>query len=110
MTNNIYPHDAIFHQALFWLKNPGSDADRASLIAGLRTLSAIPQIKALSIAVPASTESRDVVDASFDVHEMMVFDGLDDQKTYQDHPVHQAFISTHEHLWDRVVVYDSLGV
>jgi Stress responsive A/B Barrel Domain len=110
MTSSIYATGSIFHQALFWLKNPGSDADRTALIAGLRTLSGIPQIKALSIGVPAATEWRDVVDASFDVHEMMVFDSLEDQKTYQDHPVHQAFIATCGHLWDRVVVYDTLGV
>ncbi len=110
MTAAVYPSGHLLHQAFFWLKNPGSAEDRAALIAGLKTLSDIPEIHALSIGIPASTESRDVVDASFDVLETMVFISLEDQKTYQDHPIHQAFIAACGHLWERVVVYDALCV
>lgn len=98
------------HQAFFWLKNSGNENDRAALIAGLRTLSAIPQIRHLTIGVPAATEARDVVDSSFDVLETMLFSSLEDQKIYQDHPVHQAFIAACSHLWERVLVYDAVMV
>ncbi len=100
----------ILHQAFFWLNNPGSAADRSALIAGLRTLSAIPQIRRLSIATPADTEPRDVVDASWDVLETMVFATLEDQLTYQTHPLHLAFIAACGHLWARVLVYDGAVV
>lgn len=100
----------ILHQAFFWLKNPGSEKDRATLIAGLRTLGGIPQVQNLSISIAASTEARDVVDSSFDVVETMLFNSLKDQADYQPHPIHNAFIDACGHLWDRVVVYDNLIV
>ncbi len=101
---------ALSHHVLFWLKNPGSAEDRAQLIAGLRALAGIEVIRALHIGVPAPTEARDVVDASYDVSELMFFDSAADQKTYQDHPLHQDFIARHSHLWSKVVVYDTLSV
>jgi len=96
----------LVHHVFFWLKRPGNQADRDQLIAGLRTLRAIPVIRDLQIGVPASTEKRDVVDSSFDVSELMVFDNAVDQKVYQDHAIHQAFVKSCEHLWAKVVVYD----
>lgn len=96
----------LVHHVFFWLKNPGSQADREKLIAGLRLLKGIPVIRKLEIGVPASTERRDVVDASYDVSELMFFDNAADQKIYQDHPVHQNFVKSCGDLWDKVVVYD----
>ncbi len=96
----------LLHHVFFWLKNPGSTADRAALIAGLKTLRGIPVIKQLHIGVPAATEARDVVDHSYDVSELMLFDTLADQASYQDHPIHRQFVKDCEHLWARVVVYD----
>lgn len=100
----------IVHHVFFWLKNPASQADAQKLIAGLKTLRAIPQIRQLRIGVPAATEQRSVVDASYSVSELMVFDTIEDQRRYQDHPVHRKFVATCENLWDRVVVYDSIDV
>lgn len=100
----------LIHHVFFWLKNPGSVADRDKLVAGLRTLKAISHIRALHIGLPAPTEKRDVVDASYDVSEMMFFGSVEDQKSYQDHPIHQAFIANYGHLWERVVVYDAIDV
>ncbi|MEZ0242623.1 MAG: Dabb family protein [Sphingomonas sp.] len=100
----------IVHHVFFWLNNPDSEADRDQLIAGLRALEAVPVIRSLQIGVPASTEERDVVDASFHVSELMMFDSVEDQKIYQDHKVHQAFVEGHAHLWRKVVVYDMVTV
>lgn len=100
----------LIHHALFWLKNPKSMQDRDRLIAGLKTLRGIEFIRELHIGIPAPTEKRDVVDASYDVSEMMRFDSVEDQKAYQDHPIHQAFIADCGHLWERVVVYDAMDV
>lgn len=100
----------IVHHVFFWLKRPGSLEDRNQLIAGLRTLTAIPVIRSLEIGLPASTEQRDVVDSSFDVSELMVFDSVADQKTYQDHPIHGEFIAKCSDLWSKVIVYDMMTV
>ncbi|PXA97230.1 stress responsive alpha-beta barrel domain-containing protein [Nostoc sp. 3335mG] len=99
---------AIRHQVFFWLNRPGNAEDRAKLVAGLKALRAIPQIRELHVGLPAPTEQRDVVDASFDVSELMLFDSVADQKTYQDHPAHLAFVAEHSALWRKVVVYDTI--
>jgi hypothetical protein len=99
----------LVHHVFFWLNNPGSAEDRALLIAGLKTLRRIDIIRSLHIGVPASTEKRDVVDSSYDVSELMLFDTIADQKSYQDHPVHKAFVAKCGHLWSRVLVYDAIA-
>lgn len=98
----------LVHHVFFWLKNPDSKEDLAKLLAGLQTLRKIETIKRIHIGVPASTEKRDVVDSSYHASELMFFDDLAGQKTYQDHPIHQKFIADCSHLWDRVIVYDSI--
>lgn len=99
----------LIHHVFFWLKNAGSKADRDQLIAGLNALRAVPVVQQLHVGVPASTEKRDVVDNSYDVSELMVFKSVEDQKTYQDHPLHLTFIKDCGHLWAKVVVYDSIS-
>jgi hypothetical protein len=100
----------LLHHVFFWLKNPNSKEDRDKLIAGLQTLKKIETVRKIHIGVPASTEQRDVVDSSYSVSELLFFDDLAGQKTYQDHPIHQQFIKDCSHLWQKVVVYDSLDV
>jgi hypothetical protein len=104
------PNARLVHHVFFWLKDHGSAKDREQLIAGLRKLAAIDVVRGLHIGVPAPTEQRDVVDASFDVSELMFFDNAVDQKTYQDHPLHLEFVATCSHLWKKVVVYDVISV
>lgn len=98
------------HHVFFWLKNPDSDEDREALIAGLKTLKDIEVIRYLHIGVPAATDQRGAVDGSWDVSELMFFDSVEDEAIYQPHPIHQAFIAKCNHLWDRLVVYDSQKV
>lgn len=104
---NNYPKLA--HHVFFWLKNPGSKEDLAKLLAGLRTLVNIETVRGAHFGVPASTEKRDVVDNSYSASEILFFDDLAGQKTYQDHPVHQKFVADCSHLWERVVVYDAIS-
>lgn len=98
----------VVHHVFFWLKNPGSEADRKQLIEGLNTLRAIKEVKQLLIGIPASTVKREVVDNSFDVSELMYFESAAAQDVYQTHPVHNAFVEKYSHLWEKVVVYDML--
>lgn len=99
----------MIHHVFFWLNNPGSKADRDQLIAGLNTLRAIEVVQQLHIGVPASTEKREVVDNSYDVSELMFFASVEDQKRYQDHPLHLKFVEDCAHLWRKVVVYDAIS-
>jgi Stress responsive A/B Barrel Domain len=100
----------LVHHVFFWLKNPDSKEDLAKLLAGLQTLRNIETIRKIHIGVPASTEKRPVVDSSYHASELMFFDDLAGQKVYQDHAIHQKFIADCSHLWDKVIVYDSLDV
>ena len=100
----------MMHQAFFWLRKQDDAAARDELIAGLRALASIPQVRSLRITLPAQTEARDVVDASYAVCETMEFSSLADQAVYQTHPLHLAFIERCGHLWERVVVYDGVDV
>ena len=99
----------MIHHVFFWLNNPGSKADRDQLIAGLNTLRAVEVVQQLHIGVPASTEKREVVDNSYDVSELMFFASVEDQKRYQDHPLHLQFVKDCAHLWRKVVVYDAIS-
>ena len=101
---------ALSHHVFFWLKNPDSKEDLASLITGLHSLRKIETIKSLQIGIPASTEKRDVVDNSFSVSELMFFDDVDGQQVYQDHPIHKKFIEDCSELWEKVIVYDAIDV
>jgi hypothetical protein len=96
----------LIHHVFFWLKKPGSQADRQQLIEGLKTLSGIKEVKKLIIGTPSATEQRGVVDNSYDVSELMFFDNIEGQNAYQVHAIHKAFVDKYSHLWEKVVVYD----
>ena len=96
----------IIHHVFFWLNNPDSESDKQQLIEGLNTLGSIDEVKVLLVGKPASTIKREVVDNSFDVSELMIFDSVEAQDSYQVHPIHTEFVQNYSHLWERVVVYD----
>ncbi len=110
MTMETKDTKQLVHHVFFWLKNPDSKEDLTKLLEGLQTLRKIETIRKMHIGVPASTEKRPVVDSSYHASELMFFDDLAGQKVYQDHAIHQKFIADCAHLWDKVVVYDSLDV
>src|SRR5215217_4420777 len=100
----------LVHHVYFWLKNPGSKEDLAKLLDGLRTLKNIETVRKIHIGVPAETEARGVVDASYSASELLLFEDLAGQKTYQDHPIHKKFVEDCSQLWQKVIVYDSMDV
>jgi hypothetical protein len=101
---------AVIHHVFFWLKNPKSQEDRDKLIEGVKTLEKIESVRAIHVGIPADTPARPVVDASYSVTELIFFDDVAGQNTYQDHPVHKAFVENYGKLWKKVVVYDSQTV
>lgn len=97
----------IIHHVFFWLKDPSSMADKEALIAGLKTLKKIKNIRQMYIGFPAATEKRAVVDNSYNVSELLFFDDLEGQMAYQEDPIHQKFVENCAHLWEKVIVYDT---
>jgi len=95
------------HHVFFWLKNPSSTADRDKLVEGLMTLTKIKHIKTWHIGVPAGT-SREVIDGSYAISWLNTLKDLAAQDAYQVDPIHLAFVENYKHLWEKVVVYDSI--
>ena len=96
----------VVHHVFFWLKNPSSKEDLKRLLKGLDSLRSIEVIKDIYIGVPAATEKRPVIDDSYSASELLIFEDLEAQRIYQEHPVHQQFIADCSSLWQKVVVYD----
>ena len=97
------------HHVYFWLKNPDSSEDLQKLIDGLKKLSKAPTIKTFHIGKPAGT-NREVIDRSYAVSWLLIFDSKEQQDKYQVDPVHLKFVEECQHLWERVVVYDSVDI
>lgn len=95
------------HHVYFWLKDPSSQSDLQKLIEGLEKLSKVKTIKMFHIGKPAGT-SRDVIDSSYSVSWMLIFDDKAAEESYQTDPIHLNFVETCKDLWQKVVVYDSI--
>lgn len=105
----IIEQSGFIHHVFFWLKKENNEDDRKLLIAGLNDLSLTPGIKDFHIGIPADTP-RQVVENSYAVSWLVLFDSKEDHDSYQDDPIHLKFIAVCSHLWEKVVVYDTLGV
>ncbi|HTE11121.1 MAG TPA: Dabb family protein [Chitinophagaceae bacterium] len=95
------------HHVYFWLKNPDSAADLKQLKEGLQKLTVVETIGMYQIGTPAAT-NRDVIERSYSVSWMLMFDNLEDEEVYQHHPLHLKFVEACSHLWSKVIVYDSI--
>lgn len=96
------------HHVYFWLNNPGNKEDQAKLLEGVKTLTGIECIAATHIGVPADTH-REVIDITYALSWLALFDTKEDQDAYQVHPIHLKFVENYSHLWTKVIVYDSVG-
>ncbi len=102
-------HDVLVHHVYFWLHEPTSPDARTQMEQALEELSTIETIRYAHLGVPAGTESRDVVDHSYTYSLMLFFDSKEDQDSYQVDPLHLKFVEENQHLWQKVIVYDSLN-
>jgi hypothetical protein len=98
----------LVHHVYFWLKEPENKAHRQQFENAIEKLLQVETIKLSHFGVPAATEKRSVVDHSYTYSYMVIFDSIKDQDIYQDHPVHHEFVEKNSHLWEKVLVYDSV--
>lgn len=97
------------HHVYFWLKNAESKDDRDKLVEGLKKLSKVKTIRSFHIGQPAAT-NRDVVDRSYSVSWLLMFDDPAAQDNYQSDPIHLKFVEECSPLWSKVIVYDSIDI
>lgn len=107
--NKIKEKKMFVHHVLFWLKDPSSKEDYDKLLEGLNTLKPIEVIRTVHIGKPATTD-RPVIERGYQFSLLLIFDNLEDQNTYQDHPIHLKFVENYSSLWSKVVIYDSVDV
>ncbi|WP_420148696.1 Dabb family protein [Spirosoma sp.] len=107
---NVVPAagELFVHHVLFYLKNAGNQADKAKLLEGLNKLAKCPTIKMVHIGTPAAT-NRDVIERSYAYSWLCFFDSAADEEAYQKHPIHDDFRNNYSSLWEKVVIYDSIG-
>ncbi len=103
----MWLQNIFIHHVYFWLKEPSNSEHRKQLVEGLKKLSLVSNIKSFHIGKPAGT-SRDVIDSTYSISWMLIFDNKKDQDNYQNDPIHLHFVEECSHLWSRVVVFDSI--
>ena len=104
--NNMPDKNIFVHHVYFWLKNPGNKADKDKLVEGLLKLSKVKTIKMFHIGQPAAT-NREVIDRSYAISWLVLFNNKADQDSYQSDPIHLKFVEECASLWNKVLVYDS---
>jgi hypothetical protein len=100
--------ELFIHHVYFWLKEPQNPESHALLLEGVRSLGKIPSIRSFHIGVPAGTY-RNVIETTYSFSWLAVFGSPEAQDDYQIDPIHLRFVEECGHLWERVVVYDSVG-
>jgi Stress responsive A/B Barrel Domain len=103
----MHLQNIFIHHVYFWLKDHSNQEHRAKLIEGLKKLSAISTIKSFHIGKPADT-NRDVIDNTYSISWLLLFDNKEDHDSYQADPVHLQFVEECSHLWRRVLVLDTV--
>ncbi|HEY5367815.1 MAG TPA: Dabb family protein [Hanamia sp.] len=101
--------NGFIHHVYFWLKNPESHSDFEQLIDGLQKLSKVKTIQQFHIGKPAATR-REVIDSTYSVSWLLVFEDKDGHDSYQVDPIHLKFVEECAPLWSRVVIYDTVSV
>jgi hypothetical protein len=107
-TASVAPKEMFVHHVFFYLKNKGNAADKAKLLEGLNMLAKVPAIKMVHIGTPAGT-TREVIEKTYDFSWLCFFDSPADEEVYQKHPIHDDFRNNYASLWEKVVIYDSVG-
>ena len=99
--------NTFIHHVFFWLKE-NNESNREQLIEGLEKLSSVSTIRQFHIGVPANT-SREVIENTYSVSWMLLFDNAADQDSYQVDPIHLNFVKECSHLWNKVMVFDTIN-
>ena len=98
------------HMVFIWLKNPDNQEDRAKFEASLKKFIDNSQfVKTKYLGLPAATD-RPVIDNTYTYCMILTFASKEEQDKYQAEDVHKTFIKESEHLWEKVLVYDSEGI
>lgn len=106
--NNVAGKQPLMHLVLYYLKNPDSVEDKQKLIAGLKELVTVKQVKTSQVGVPMEFKADDPF-KNYHVSLLMMFDDKNDINIYHKDPIHQKFVAACGNLWVKTLKYDSLA-
>jgi hypothetical protein len=95
------------HIVYFWLRKDLSQEERQRFEDSVRSLETIDTLDYYHLGVPASTD-RPVIDRSYDFNLLCLFKNKADHDAYQVDLIHDRFRDDCSHLWEKVVIYDSV--
>ena len=97
--------DSFVHTVYFWLKNP---ADLNAFVEGVKGLAAISYLRDVHVGIPVPSD-KPVVDSSYHVSLLTLFNSKEDHDAYQVDPIHEAFLEKYAKVMcERVLVTDSV--
>lgn len=95
------------HHVFFWLRQDLSKEDIALFESGVQSLLTIESVHFGDVGKPAATD-RPIIERSYSYSLLTVFKSKEDHDAYQPpNEVHQKFVDECQHLWERVLIYDS---
>ncbi len=101
---------AFVHSVYIWLKNPDSTEDKAAFEASMeRFMERSLYAKTKFLGRPPKA-TREIVDDTYTYNLIVTFASAEDQDRYQTEKAHLDFIEESNHLWDKIVIYDALGL
>ena len=94
------------HAVYFWLNDGTPESVAEQMLDDCDVLlSNVPTVISLVSGRPAMTP-RDVVDNTYDIGLLVMFDDAEGHDVYATHPLHVQFIEKYKRHWMRVQVYD----
>ncbi|TAI47169.1 Dabb family protein [Flagellimonas allohymeniacidonis] len=101
---------AFSHSVYVWLKEPNNPNVREQFETSLKKFLRNSKFaKTNFIGVPPKA-TRDVVDDSYTYSLIVTFESAEAQDGYQKEEAHLIFIEECKELWEKVLVYDALGL
>ncbi|NKI30728.1 Dabb family protein [Croceivirga thetidis] len=98
------------HVVYFWFNEPENENHHKQFEASLtKFLNNSKYAKTNFMGKPPKAV-RDVVDDSFTYNLIVSFESAEAQEKYQEEEAHLIFIEECKDLWQRVIVYDAIGV
>nr|WP_299340697.1 Dabb family protein [Allomuricauda sp.] len=101
---------AFTHTVFFWLKDPDDKEVRKKFEASLKNFLANSKFAKTNFIGTPPKATRDVVDGSFTYSLIVTFESAEAQDGYQNEEAHLVFIEECKDLWEKVLVYDALGL
>ncbi|MCZ6673350.1 MAG: Dabb family protein [Verrucomicrobia bacterium] len=97
----------LVHTVFFYLKVDVTEEQTAAFVKQVEELGSIETVHSIHVGTPAATPKRPIIQADYAVGLTVLFNSLEDHDVYQVHQVHNDFIASNSHLWEKVVIYDA---